>query len=139
MLYQTGTVIENRGTCVRVEFDPVMACGGCSGGQGCGLGPLLAMFRSKERNFLYLEIESGDRVRVGDRVQVALPADQLVKFASLAYLMPLLGLIIGAWLATELVPYGGDMSAVAGAMLGALAGWGGLMVSGTHARVTLLH
>jgi len=138
MLYQSGTVTEICGTSVRVEFDPAMACGGCSGGYGCGLGPLLAMFRTKGRNFLFFQVEKGARVSVGDRVRVALPARQLVKFASLAYLMPLLGLMVGAWVATILVPHGGDISAVAGAVLGALTGWGGLVASDNSARVTLL-
>ena len=138
MLYQTGTVTEVSGRGARVEFQPVTVCGGCSGGQGCGLGPLLAMFRRNEQNSLRFQIERGDCIRVGDRVRVALPPGQLVKFASLAYLMPLIGLAVGAWLATTIVPNGGDLSSVTGAMIGMLAGWRGLVAGGNRAQVKLL-
>ena len=109
-------------------------------GQGCGLGPLLAMFSRAEHGYwLDLQALDGDRLQAGDRVCVGLPEGQLVKSVSLAYVLPMLGILVGAWSAAVLYPELGDLSAVAGALAGMVMGWAGLALSRNRRQVTLIH
>lgn len=113
----------------RIEFIRSGSCAGCSGDQGCGLGPVLAMFHRPQPHSL--EFDTGhDRLElnVGDTVRIAMAGHELLKIVSLAYLLPLLGMFCGAWLAAAALPGEPDISAVIGAL-------GGLFfVSGLLAR-----
>jgi positive regulator of sigma E activity len=131
MLYQTGTVVEIRNSSVRIEFEQGSACGGCAAGQGCGLGPLLTMFRRRPHAF-WLDLETVGRagLETGDRLRVALTPGQLTRFAGLAYAMPTAGLLVGAWIFGSLFPGLGELSAVAGGVAGISAAWLGLTAAG---------
>lgn len=124
MLYQTGTVAQIHDSRARIEFEPRTACGGCAAGQGCGLGPLLAMFR-RPRRALWINPETlnGSGLEVGDPVRIALLSGQLTRFAGLAYAMPTAGLLAGAWLFAALFPGFGELSAVIGAVTGIGLSW----------------
>jgi positive regulator of sigma E activity len=119
VLYQIGIVVEALGQTVRVEFIRSGSCGGCAGDQGCGLGPILAMFRRPRPHSL--EFDTGDgglELKVGDTVRIAMAGHQLLKIVGLAYLLPLLGMFSGAWLAAAAIPGSPDISAVVGALSG---------------------
>lgn len=140
MLFQTGTIIEVNATHARVEFVRAPACGGCASGRGCGLGPLLAMFGRAQQAFrLDLRVTRGHQLQVGDRVRAGVTPGQLMKGAGIAYFLPMTGVLCGAWLATALFPVSGDPGAVAGAMIGILAGWIGLVALGNRTEVALLY
>lgn len=131
VLYQSGIVAELRGQTARVEFIRSGSCGGCSGDKGCGLGPILAMFRQPRP--LSLEFETADdglELKVGDTVRIAMAGQQLLKVISLAYLLPLLGMFSGAWLAAAAIPDASDMSAVVGALSGLFCVSGLLALTG---------
>ena len=121
VLYQSGIVAEVRGQSARVEFIHSGTCGGCSGNQGCGLGPILAMFRGARPHSMELDIaETGLELKVGDTVRIAMAGRQLLKIVSLVYLLPLLGMFSGAWLAATVIPDASDLTAVVGAFGGLL-------------------
>jgi len=121
VLYQNGIVTQVSGKIARVEFFRSGICGGCVGDRGCGLGPILAMFnRSRAHSIEFDTDATSAEIRAGAAVRIAIAGQQLLKVASLAYLAPLLGMFTGAWLAATLVPAAGDVSAVVGAIAGAL-------------------
>jgi positive regulator of sigma E activity len=140
MLIRTGTVAALRAGWAQVEFEPApSSCGGCQGGRGCGLGPLLNLLKPAQCRFrLELPIEPDRAMRVGDQVRISLPANELLKSTGIAYVLPLSAMLICAWLAGVLLPWGGDLAALFGATAGlGLAGWS-LASSSCGARVTLL-
>jgi len=119
VLYQVGIVVEVRDRTARVEFIRSGSCGGCSTNQGCGLGPILALFRRSRPHSLEFDTRAGGlALKIGDSVRVAMAEQQLLKIVSLAYLLPLVGMLVGAWLATASVSDAPDISAVLGALGG---------------------
>jgi sigma-E factor negative regulatory protein RseC len=140
MLYQAGHVTEIRRNRARVEFKPGPACHSCLSGYGCGLGPLLDLFRRRPGYSIWIELKiaGNRRIEVGDSVKIGLHAAELIKISSLAYLLPVVGMMIGAWLVAMLLPQWGDLSAVTGAGFGIGAGWGSLAAIRNRAPVMLI-
>ena len=121
MLYQNGIVAELRGKTARVEFLRSGICGGCAGDRGCGLGPILAMFSKTRTHAIEFDVDAiPEPIRTGDAVRIAIAGPELLKVVGLAYLAPLLGMFAGAWLAATVFPEAGDVSAVFGALAGAV-------------------
>jgi sigma-E factor negative regulatory protein RseC len=140
MLYQAGLVAEISRSRARIEFQPGAACQGCASGHGCGLGPLIALFRRPGYE-LWVDLGGGQQnpIEIGDPVRIGLSAAQLIKISSVAYLLPIIGMLMGAWLLTILLPQFGDVSAATGAGLGIFAGWGGLAALRIPAPVMLIN
>ena len=97
---------------VRVEGG---GCGRCHESGGCGGQQLTQMFCSTPR--LY-RLRNSVGARPGDQVSIILPAGALSRYATLAYGLPLLGLIAGALLGDRL---GGDAGGLFGGAAGCLA------------------
>lgn len=93
------------------------------------------MFNRSRSTVLDINLR-GQRVgiQVGDAVRIAISGPQLLVAAGLAYLLPLFGMFLGAWLATQAVPGGADISAICGAVIGAL-GTSQLLARGVAARL----
>jgi sigma-E factor negative regulatory protein RseC len=127
MLYQAGLVAETKQSRARIEFKPGNACHGCSAGRGCGLGPLVALFRHRGYQ-LWIDLNGvqAESVNVGDAVRIGLPAGELIKISIVAYLLPVVGMLAGGSIAAALLPQFGDVSALLGAGFGVVAGWAGL-------------
>lgn len=87
-------------------------CGRCHEEGGCGGQQLTQMFCGGPKSY---RAENTIGAGVGDRVVVATAPGSVRRTANLAYGMPLLGAIGGAFVG---MPFGGD----AGAVVGALAG-----------------
>ena len=140
MLLRNGTVVELRGNRARVEFEGLAACGGCQTGQGCGIGPLLTLFRPASRRFFWLDLpaEHERGMKIGDAVRISLPARDLLRGTGLAYALPLGATLAFAWLAVALFPQSGDPGAVAGALTGLMIGRILLASAGRPARIALL-
>jgi len=131
VLYQSGIVAEVCGQTARVEFIRSGSCGGCSSDKGCGLGPILAMGYRPRSHFLEFDTDDvGIGLKVGDTVRISIAEHQLLKFISLAYLLPLLGMFSGAWLATVAIPDASDLGAVVGALSGLFCVAGLLALTG---------
>lgn len=123
MLTRQGTVVRSCGNRVVVRLDPVRACGACADPDGCGIGPLVSVFR-RHAEVWTLPVPDSWVGRPGERVHVALAAASLVNGTLIAYGLPLLGAVGGAWLALRFAPAPvQDAWSAAGALAGLLAGF----------------
>lgn len=89
-------------------------CGRCHEEGGCGGQQLTQMFCSGPKSYF---VDNDLGAQVGDRVTVAIASGAIRQTANLAYGVPLTatitGALVGMWLS-------GDLSAMAGAVLGLL-------------------
>ncbi|WP_303785505.1 SoxR reducing system RseC family protein [Azovibrio restrictus] len=90
-------------------------CGRCHEAGGCGGQQLTRMFCSTPRQY---RVRNAVGAKPGDLVSIILPAGALGRYATLAYGLPLLGLIVGALLGDRL---GGEHGALLGGVAGCLA------------------
>jgi positive regulator of sigma E activity len=139
MLYQSGLITRIHDGRAVVECEAGTSCHACLAGHGCGLGPLLTMFRRRDSRFsVEVDIGPGQSAEVGDRVRVGLPANEIIKMSSIAYLFPLIGMLTGAWMSATLLPQFGDISGVAGALAGLFSGWAAMAATRNPAPVILV-
>jgi positive regulator of sigma E activity len=96
-------------------------CQACAGGRGCALRWLArpdgATLEVPEQR------PDGTRLAPGDGVILEVDDQELLRAALLAYLPPLVGLLSGPVLATQLAA-AGEATAVAAAAVGLALGWG---------------
>lgn len=90
------------------------ACSGCGKKSGCAVGKLADGMKETR-----IEIDAPAGVNVGDAVTLEIDSEQLVGSAVLGYLLPAIGLLVGAGIGNAL---GGDAVAAAGAGLGLALG-----------------
>ena len=119
-----GEVLECVGERARVRVAPAAGCARCAAGEGCGQGLLGAMRSGPTPGEFWVTVPGGDGVAPGDRVLLRMRPSALVAGAALMYMVPLLGLLLGALFAEALVGGSDGMTAAAGIV--GLAG--GLMV-----------
>ena len=120
--------MENRGVVTRIEGQYAMVevkpvsggCGRCHEVGGCGSNLINESLRPQKLNIYRLP----NRIdaKVGDAVMISVPEGAVLRAALLAYLLPLLFLIVGAALGTAA---GSDRDALIGAGAGLV---GGLLV-----------
>ncbi|UCV01765.1 SoxR reducing system RseC family protein [Dechloromonas denitrificans] len=96
-------------------------CGRCHEKGGCGGQHLTQMFCSGPKTY---RVDNLVAASVGERVTVAIAAGSVRRTANLAYGVPLLSMLVGAALGTQI---GGDLGAVLGA-------GGGLVLSVFYVR-----
>lgn len=84
-------------------------CGRCHEKGGCGGQHLTQMFCSGPKTY---RVDNLVAASVGERVTVAIAAGSVRRTANLAYGVPLLSMLVGAALGTQI---GGDLGAVLGA------------------------
>ncbi len=106
-MIRTGKVVANNDGNCDIEFVRLEACGKCG---GCKLNNTPAQ----------LTIQ-GD-YNVGDYVDVSLPNEQFLKATAVAYLIPLIGLVIGLVLGNYIPKYFGieasDITTLVGGVIG---------------------
>ncbi|MHB1145189.1 MAG: SoxR reducing system RseC family protein [Thiobacillus sp.] len=117
MLEQTVEVIKTAPDGIWVRAVEPSGCGTC-GGQGCGSRRIAELFQRKPRLFL---VECDFSLAPGDRAVVGIVDGSVLKSALRAYGVPLGLMLAGALLAQAVQP--GDGSALAGMLLGGMAGW----------------
>ncbi|WP_423839865.1 SoxR reducing system RseC family protein [Vibrio mytili] len=71
------------------------SCSSCSSQKSCGTGVVTKAVGNKS---LFWNLTTEQSVQVGQVVEIGFPEDSLIKSAMAVYLLPLLGLIIGAML-----------------------------------------
>ena len=117
MLEETGKVIAIDGSYAVIETEQRSACGHCNVGDSCGTSVLAGLFK-RRRNHVkllnHLNLSKGDMVVIGINESV------LLSTAVLAYLLPLLLMILLA-IISNLTGFGDDISFVA-SMLGLFVG-----------------
>mgnify|MGYP000132530310 FL=1 len=126
MLEQTAKVIETAPDGVWVQAVEPSGCGTC-GGQGCSSRRIAELFQRKPRNFL---VDCDLALVPGERIVVGIANGSVLRSALRLYGLPLALMLAGASLAQAVQP--GDGPALAGMLLGGLAGW--LAARGGKAR-----
>jgi sigma-E factor negative regulatory protein RseC len=100
-----------------VEVAASFRCTRCAAGKGCGAGLLAGDAESRRVD---AHVASPLALQAGDRVQLELTADNLLRAAALVYGVPLVGALVGAanawWFGA------GDAVAALSAIAGATAG-----------------
>ena len=117
MLEQTVEVIKTAPDGIWVRAVEPSGCGTC-GGQGCSSRRIAELFQRKPRLFL---VDCDLSLAPGDRAIVGIADGSVLKSALRAYGMPLGLMLAGALLAQAVRP--GDGPALAGMLLGGMAGW----------------
>jgi sigma-E factor negative regulatory protein RseC len=117
MLEQTAEVIKTASDGVWVQAVEPSGCGTCAG-QGCSSRRIAELFQRSPRHFL---VDCDLSLSPGDRVVIGVAEGSVLKSALRAYGLPLGLMLAGALLAQAIQP--GDGPALAGVLLGGLAGW----------------
>lgn len=117
MLEQTAKVIRTAPQGVWVQAVEPSGCGTC-GGQGCSSRRIAELFQRKPRHFL---VDCDLALAPGERIVVGIAHGSVLRSALRLYGLPLALMLAGALLAQALQP--GDGPALAGMLLGGLAGW----------------
>jgi sigma-E factor negative regulatory protein RseC len=135
MIEQQGRVLSARPTAdgrsvrLRVELPRRSACGGCAQSAGCGTAALAGLFSEKSQH-VELELEMAERWktsvapepwRAGDAIWLGIDPRALLGAAVLAYLMPVILMLVGALLGAA---WGTEVASVLLAGIGLLAGLG---------------
>jgi len=117
MLEQTAEVIKAASDGVWVQAVEPSGCGTCAG-QGCSSRRIAELFQRSPRHFL---VDCDLSLSPGDRVVIGVAEGSVLKSALRAYGLPLGLMLTGALLAQAIQP--GDGPALAGVLLGGVAGW----------------
>jgi len=116
---ERGVVVEVLEEGVRVQTQRRGGCASCSARGGCGVG-LMQQALSRRAHTVVARCEHP--VRVGDEVELSLPHAALVQASLWMYLVPLLGLLVGAVLGQQIAAWW-PLSADASTLLGGASGF----------------
>ena len=130
MLTETGTVVAVDDDGLWVQTIRQSTCSRCSARQGCG-HRLLNRNGRKHQLRVLLDGRAASAYRVDDEVRIAIPEQVVVAGSFVVYIMPLLLILLGAALASQLFG-GGDWAAFGGAAAGL---WLGTVLVRRHSRI----
>ncbi len=99
-----------------LEAEPKSACGGCASAGHCGVSALSGLFGRKRTRF---RLANDFDARPGERVVIGISQSMVLRASLIAYMVPLLGLLIGAVGGAGL----GDPGSIGGAVAGFAAGF----------------
>jgi sigma-E factor negative regulatory protein RseC len=123
MIEEAGRVVSVEGAFAWVETQRKTACGSCSARAGCGTSVLDKVFGQRMNRIRAL---NQTEAQVGDEVIIGLSESALVRGSFAVYAVPLVGLFVGAGLATALSGQAGaegEGLAILGGVLGLAAGF----------------
>ncbi|MCW2306920.1 SoxR reducing system RseC family protein [Rhodobium gokarnense] len=112
-----ATVVSRDGTHIVVETERTAGCASCAAKSGCGTAAIGSVLGKKASR---LRMVNDIDARVGDRVVLVLPETALLRAAIVAYILPVLAMIVAA--ATVAGLGAGDLGAGLAAVLGLGAG-----------------
>jgi len=112
MIEETGRVVATDPGTVWVETLRHSACDSCSAKSGCGHSALAKL----GQNSVHMQARCDIDVVVGDQVVVGVPEEVMVKSSLLAYLMPLIFMLVAVVGADAL--WGQDLLTAAAGMAG---------------------
>lgn len=100
MITALATVISvestDKGNRVGLSCEQQTSCSHCSSQKSCGTGLVSKAVGNKTHRW---ELFTDKRVEVGQTVEIGLSEQNLIRYASIIYLLPILGLIFGAAIA----------------------------------------
>ena len=100
MIEEQATVVAVENNIATVTSELKSGCSGCHQVDNCGTGQISKALPQKK---LTVTITTNLPVEVGDKVVIAMPETPLLSTAFQVYILPILGLIMFAWLAQVLV------------------------------------
>ncbi len=124
MLTETGRVVALEADGLWVETVRHSTCGTCSAQKVCGHGLLNRIAHGKSG---YIRVLPGDQAienyRVDDQVLISIPEEIILRGSFIAYILPLMGMLLGAFGAVSWLPGQGDLPALLGAAGGLVLGY----------------
>ena len=105
---------------ITVVVDTPVACRRCASGNGCGAGLLSGPGKAKK---IDVTVPPGMTPDVGDRVTLTLAPAQLLRAAAIAYGLPLLAMVVAAWLASFVAAGPDNLTAIGIVSVGLVAGF----------------
>lgn len=99
MIEETGVIVEVDAQYAWVESASSSSCSHCSARQGCGTASLQQWFKRKPNR---LRVANNQDVHPGERVVIGIPEQALVRGSFMIYMLPLLALIVGALLGSQI-------------------------------------
>ena len=124
MLTETGRVIALEADGLWVETIRRSTCGSCSVQKGCGHGLLNRIYDGKSG---YIRVLPGDQAienySIDDQVLISIPEEIILRGSFIAYILPLMGMLSGAFAAVNWLPGNGDLPALLGAASGLALGF----------------
>lgn len=119
-----GTVIGSHAGITRIRLEPAPACSGCGSRGTCASG-------ASEPKVVEMRLRAS--AVPGTRVTLTLPESSVALASLLGYLLPAVGLLLGAVVASRF--FAGDLAAVLGAAAGLAAGLLGVrLISGNFSH-----
>ena len=142
MMTETGRVVAVEDSQLWVEVIQQSTCGACSAQKACGQSLLQQLYNGRRSHInVHFDAQQFPNIQVNDQVEINLP-EQIVLWGSfLLYILPLLGLLLGAgvgqWLALENLFENLSASSEVASIVGALIGFvGGVLLAKRRAQVT---
>jgi sigma-E factor negative regulatory protein RseC len=124
MLTETGQVVGVEADGLWIETIRRSTCGTCAAQKGCGHG-LLNRISDGKRG--YIRVLTGDRpaehYNIGDQVLIGIPEEVILRGSFIAYVLPLIGMLVGALAAVSWLPGNEDLLALLGAASGLAIGF----------------
>ncbi len=120
MILETGRVVAIEPEGLWVETIQRSVCGSCKAEKGCGQSLLAKWGANPSYLWVLLEGRDSANYQIGDDVQIGIGEDAVVKASMLAYVMPMLLLLLGAVLGQ--VVGGSDLYSGLGALAGLILG-----------------
>jgi sigma-E factor negative regulatory protein RseC len=120
MMEQDATVLAAEGDFAQVQIARTLACGGCAEQVACGTA---AVGKWLSRRRLEVRVHNPIGALPGDRVVIGISEGALTQASVAAYLLPVLGLLVGAGTAQALLgSAAGEAAAIVGGAAGLAAG-----------------
>lgn len=119
MIEESARVVSVAPGLAWVETSRRSACGGCSASRGCGTSVVSQLFATRQNRF---QVSDPIGVEVNDQVVIGIAESTLTQASLLAYLLPLVLLILSAY-AAESTGAGEAVSALAGILGVGLGLW----------------
>jgi sigma-E factor negative regulatory protein RseC len=135
MLTETGRVIAIEADGLWVETVRRSTCGTCAAQKGCGHGLLHKISDGKRGYIRVLPGEGGiGRYNLDDQVLISIPEEVILRGSFIAYVLPLVAMLLGALTAVRWLPGNEDLLAVLGAAGGLALGFSVVRWHGAHHR-----
>ena len=92
-----------------VETEVKSTCGSCEAQSNCGTGAIAKAFANKREK---LHFRFDETVKIGQKVRLGIPEENLLKASMLVYFLPLVILVFSALIGQELLPLIGLLSEI---------------------------
>ena len=120
MILETGKIVSVETEGVWVETIQRSVCGSCKAEKGCGQSLMSKWGGQTSYLWVLLDGRSPADYHLGDEIRIGIPEDVIVKASLLAYVMPLIIMMLGTVLAQKI--WAQDGYTALGALVGLLLG-----------------